>query len=428
MRIVFVSPVSVFGGAERSLLSWINASRTAWPDARPTLVVPGDGPLADRAAAAGVAVERLPMPAALASLGDSGLRGVRVLDRLTASLSGASLAIPGAWRYLSDLGRLLDRLSPDLVHSNGIKSHLTLSLLGVVSRRRLATPVVWHIHDFLGQRPLASQLSAVASSGAALGIPVSRAVADDARAIGLQMPLRVVYNGVDLKEFSPSDVDGDLLDRLAGLEPANGPVVRVVLVATYARWKGHEIFLRAASLARQMTGSVMRFYIVGGPIYATAGSQYSRQELHALARTANVGDVVGYVGFQSHPAPIYRAADIVVHASTRPEPFGLTIVEAMACGRAVVAAQAGGAAELFTNGLDAVGVESGSVEKLADAICRVAESPSLRRHLAQNARRTAMTRFDATDLVPEVLRCYQLALCNSETADRIEPRQGLRGR
>jgi hypothetical protein len=34
---------------------------------------------------------------------------------------------------------------------------------------------------------------------------------------------------------------------------------------------------------------------------------------------------------------VYRALDVVVHASTQPEPFGLTIVEAMACGRAVVA-------------------------------------------------------------------------------------------
>ena len=37
----------------------------------------------------------------------------------------------------------------------------------------------------------------------------------------------------------------------------------------------------------------------------------------------------------------YRALDVVVHASTRPEPFGLVIAEAMACGRALVAAPDG---------------------------------------------------------------------------------------
>ena len=49
---------------------------------------------------------------------------------------------------------------------------------------------------------------------------------------------------------------------------------------------------------------------------------------------------VGFIGFQSEPVDIYRAADVVVHASTQPEPFGLTIVEAMACGRATVVSEA----------------------------------------------------------------------------------------
>jgi len=58
---------------------------------------------------------------------------------------------------------------------------------------------------------------------------------------------------------------------------------------------------------------------------------------------------VGFVPFQDNPADVYRALDIVVHASTKPEPFGRTIVEAMACGKPVIAAQTGGAAELFTH-------------------------------------------------------------------------------
>ena len=56
--------------------------------------------------------------------------------------------------------------------------------------------------------------------------------------------MRIVHNAVDLQVFAP-DGPVEALDRLAGLAPAAAGVVRVGLVATFARWKGHEVFLRA---------------------------------------------------------------------------------------------------------------------------------------------------------------------------------------
>jgi len=87
-----------------------------------------------------------------------------------------------------------------------------------------------------------------------------------------------------------------------------------------------------------------RFYVIGGPVYLTHGSQVSRGELENHCQMLGLDGWVGLIGFQQDPAEIYPALDVVVHASTRPEPFGLTVVEAMACGRAVIATEAGGAA------------------------------------------------------------------------------------
>ena len=53
-----------------------------------------------------------------------------------------------------------------------------------------------------------------------------------------------------------------------------------------------------------------------------------------LARSLGVADRVGFTGFVHSPEATFRALDVVVHASTAPEPFGLVIAEAMACGRA----------------------------------------------------------------------------------------------
>jgi len=65
-------------------------------------------------------------------------------------------------------------------------------------------------------------------------------------------------------------------------------------------------------------GNPAVIYIVGGPIYLTLGSQFSVAELRGRAAALKIAERVGFIGFQSRPADVYRALDIVVHASTRP--------------------------------------------------------------------------------------------------------------
>ena len=105
-----------------------------------------------------------------------------------------------------------------------------------------------------------------------------------------------------------------------------------------------------------------------------------------------------------------RALDIVVHASTRPEPFGLVIAEAMACGRAVITSGAGGAGELVKAGHDALTHTPGDSRSLAECIERLAINPGLRRTLGANARASACERFDSDRLARDVIAVYE-AIC-----------------
>ena len=102
--------------------------------------------------------------------------------------------------------------------------------------------------------------------------------------------------------------------------------------------------------------------------------------------------------------------DIVVHASTQPEPFGRAIAEAMACARPVIVSAAGGAVELFTPDHDAIGVVPGDPDALAAAIARLAADPALRQRLGENARQTAVERFDRDRLGPQLMAIYQRIL------------------
>ncbi len=159
------------------------------------------------------------------------------------------------------------------------------------------------------------------------------------------------------------------------------------------------------------------FYIVGGPIYQTHGSQFSEAELRALAVRCGVEGSVGFVGFQEAPAEAFRALNVVVHASTRPEPFGLTIVEAMACGKAVAAVAAGGAAELIQDGRDALALPPGDADALAAAIGHLVNDPALRARLGDEARRTVLARFTRDGLSARFLCLYRQARQGSLASD-----------
>jgi glycosyltransferase involved in cell wall biosynthesis len=97
----------------------------------------------------------------------------------------------------------------------------------------------------------------------------------------------------------------------------------------------------------------------------------------------------------------------VVHASTEPEPFGLVIAEAMACGKAVIVSNCGGASELVRDRVNALTHTPGDATGLAALIHELAETPRLRSQLGEAARRTAEQRFDRVRFGGEFVRIYR---------------------
>ena len=393
MEIVFVNPVGAIGGAEKALLTILAALRTAQPEVKLHLIVGTSGLLVETAQNLGVQVKVLQLPEQVNQLGDSALKG-KQSTAVFSLLWQVATTLPAIAQYVMEFRRSIREISPDLIHSNGIKTHLLTALAG-----KMGIPVVWHIHDFYGSRPLMARVLRWMSGNAALGIAISEAVATDARATLPGLPIQVVYNAVDATYFCP----------LPNSPSPRLPVspLRVGLVATFARWKGHDVFLEAAAqVIRSCPDLNVRFYIVGGAIYQTKGSQFSEPELRERASILQIEDKVEFMGFQENVADIYRMLDIVVHASTQPEPFGLAIVEAMACGKPVIVSQAGGAAELFTHNYDAVGVQPGSSAALASAIQELLEHPAQRQRLSLNARETVLNRFNHTRLGSQILTLY----------------------
>lgn len=384
MTIVYLNPTSGLGGAERCLLDLLGLVRRSQPGWTLHLVVPEEGPLVPRARALGVSVHILEMAHATIALGTGGNgRAIRILS------AGFATA-----PYVLRLRRLLEKLGPTVVHSNGVKYHLLSALSG------LRVPTIWHVRDFLGARALIGRVLGIASRRCARAIAISKAVAADAAATLRSPRVELVYDAIDTDAFSPGETDPRFLD---GGGAGGGASVRVGMVAPYARWKGQDVFIDAIARVRS---SDARFYVVGGPIYRTRGSQFSQLELEALAAARGVTDRLRFIPFQDDPVGVFRSLDVVVHSSTSPEPFGRSIVEGMACGKAVVVAAAGGASELFVDGRDAIGVPPRDANALAAALDRLIADRALRHTLGEAARETAVRRFSLPRQEHELGRIY----------------------
>jgi len=398
VRIAFLNPTGELGGAEASLLQVLASLREARPSWSLHLVVASDGPLAGRARACGVPTTVLPFPASLARLGEWGRRNGFV-DR-AALMTGVCRAAVPTTAYVARLRDILRDLDPDVLHTNGLKMHV----LGIWARPPRAA-VLWHLHDYLGARPFSSRLLRRYVARCAGIVANSHSVADELRALfGSGVHVYPLHNAVDLDQFSPEGPVLDL-DGLAGLPPAERGVVRVGLVATFARWKGHGTFLKA--FAKLPSALRVRGYIVGGPLYQTDRSQYSMEELRACAEELGISSRFGFTGFVTDPSSAIRALDVVVHASTEPEPFGLVIAEAMACGRPVIVSDAGGAVEIVAGGVNAVVHPPGDADALADRIAQLVADLPLRKRLGEAGRATAVERFTRTRLAAALAPVYE---------------------
>ena len=128
-----------------------------------------------------------------------------------------------------------------------------------------------------------------------------------------------------------------------------------------------------------------------------------------MARALDLDSRISFVGFVDRIGDVLASVDAVVHASVLPEPFGQVVVEGMAAGLPVIAADAGGPAETIDDEVTGLLYPPGDVDALAERLLRLARDEELRKRLGANARRAAR-RFAPEALAPQVVNVYREVL------------------
>lgn len=194
--------------------------------------------------------------------------------------------------------------------------------------------------------------------------------------------VRVVYEGVDADAFRQSvRCAPDLVRQRHGVKPDD---ILIVMAGHLRPWKGQHVLVDA--LARVTRRDNLKAIFVGG---TPAGHTDYAAQLASTAAATGIAANVTFVGERDDVADFMNAADIVVHASTDPEPFGIVVVEGMALGKTVLAAALGGPLEIITPGTGLL-FDPAHPEQLAAHIDRVATDAALRTELG----RAAATRAD----------------------------------
>jgi glycosyltransferase involved in cell wall biosynthesis len=169
--------------------------------------------------------------------------------------------------------------------------------------------------------------------------------------------------------------------------PSDVPVVG--MVARLQPWKGQDRLLKAQALLRDR-GHEMHLVIVGGDSYGLS-PEYA-ESLPALIAQLGLTGSVTMTGEVPDAGPYMEQMDIVVNASD-PEPFGISLVESMSRGVAVVGVDSGGPGEYIKHLQTGMLARSGDPSELADALEPLLVSEDLRRTVAQAGREQYLREF-----------------------------------
>ncbi|MFM7132472.1 MAG: glycosyltransferase [bacterium] len=399
-KILFLAPTGQLGGAERCLVDALWSFHQDYPEFQKILIIGSDGPLAEQARNEKTDVIILPFPRGFASIGDSGLG--RKASNYIKLIGKLILAGPAMLLYLFRLRRAVARHKPDVVHVLGLKMQI-MSLMTVPRRVR----IVWNVQDYISLRPMVRRMMQLAMKTCGRRRKIAAGCCSDDvckdMAIVFQRneieTITTIYNTIDTETFHP------FLEKPAVFQNEN--VIQVGLVATYARWKGQELFIEALTKLNAAPAlPAWHGWIIGGPIYATAASQWTRDELQEMLENKGLAGKVTLLKFQPNPASVMRGLDILVHASTKPEPFGRVIAEGQACGCAVVAVNSGGSAEVFHEGTTGLGFAMGDADSLAACFIRLMTDKDVCQKIRSAGPPEVMARFDRRNLSNKWIQLY----------------------
>ena len=273
---------------------------------------------------------------------------------------------------------------PDLIHSNSPTTKY--SFYGAVFSKLLRIPFIWHnrVIDSAGWK---ERLIAKLSSRI---IVISDSVRNKFR--GFEDKTIKIYNAIDFKSIkitkSKEEIknDLDIKDEFV-----------VGIFSRLVKWKGHELFLEVAKKIIEK-GFNAKFLIVG------EGEE--RENILREIRELKIEKYVLFLGYRENVYDFMNLCDIVCNFSVEPEPFGRTIIEAMALKKVVFSTNLGGPIEIIDDGVDGFLCPL-NADIIAKKIIDVLKNRDLAQKIGENAYKKAFNDFNIENQIKKIESLYE---------------------
>ena len=393
LTIVYLDHTAKLSGGEIALLRLLESmDRTR---IRAIVVLAEDGPLRERLEKIGIDCRVVPL--------SGSIKDVRK-DTLDLGILRKLGLVFGLFGYSLRLSRLLRKLGAQVVHTNSLKS----DFYGGVASSLARIPFVWHVRDHIDPsylpmpavkifRYLAQRWPSyvVTNSQSTLDrLFLTRRQPSAVIPSGIDLRRGVIHDGLAAREF---DEVVEVIDR----KPWSSPV-RVAIVGRLASWKGQHVFIEAA---RQVlaAGGDAEFLIAGSAMF---GEDDYVAQLEKQVADARLEDRVKFLGFVKDVPGLLDSIDILVHASTTPEPFGQVVIEGMAEGLPVIGTDGGGVREIIVDRENGYLVPMGDADAMAKALQELLSDPEKARKIGRAGYLRVRRHFTAEQTARKVERVY----------------------
>lgn len=298
-------------------------------------------------------------------------------------------------RAFAKICRIVMREKPDIIHTHTAKAG-TLGRLAAIlynllhPRANCRLVHTFHGHIFEGyfgktRTFIFLSIERILALFTDRIIVVSVKIKEDLllKKIGKRNKISVVSLGLDLRKF----IDLESV-------PAANTNLKIGIVGRLVPIKNHRMFIEAAA---KLSGRPLEFFIIGD------GELRGILEDHT--RKLGLDNKVFFTGWQKDLPGVYQGLDVVVLTSLN-EGTPVSIIEAMACARPVIATDVGGVRDLIGDNQRGILVKSGDVAGLAETILNLAQNTRLRRELGEKGREFVRSRFDKERLIKDMELLY----------------------
>ena len=293
-------------------------------------------------------------------------------------------------RMIPRLARVLRRYRPDVLHTH-MQVLRYLLPARAFSRR---SPVVHTMHTGAARDATdwpTRLLQGRAFRGSVVPVAIGAAVAESIRAVYGITPRHLIPNGIPVAAYAASPAERDAVRAELGL-PAGAPTL--VCVGQLLPVKNHRDLLQAFASERLRRAGAHLLLVGDGPLRGALEQQ-----------AAAVAARVHFLGVRPDVPRLLAAADVFVLASST-EGNPLSVMEAMAAGRPVVATAVGCIPELVTEGTGCL-VPPGDVAALEAALHALVTDAGLARTMGEAAARSARERFDDAQMAQAYEQLYR---------------------